>query len=195
MFAALEKLLADPPPRLAFCSADVDNVFASGYCLDAYFLYDPNGKGHEKGVMERFTGRAVTKTWPFSRLPAKEEAPFSLPGLACRYFRFLPDQQSRQLTVTIRPRNGRLISTIKAELAFAAPHDGYYVPSSKVSATKAGSGCTESHVCQLQNFSRQTCDHAVLMVTNCAIGLGQTGNPVASGYTQRAEFTIQAEFQ
>jgi hypothetical protein len=81
-----------------FCSADRTDVFASGFCFESYLLNDPSLHGYEPLVFRRFRERAVTQTW---RMDRREEWPdgkadvYRLPGLACRYFRFMPSAQQR----------------------------------------------------------------------------------------------------
>jgi len=176
-----------------FCSASNDDVFASGYCFDSYFLNDPKSRAYEPSVFARFKERAITRTWRigFDAVPGSPSEVYPLAGLACRYFRFLPSDKPGRLSVRVLAEAGH---ALKAELAlaFSKAKTTQYVPKSKRLAYRQKDGNKDILACELKNFSRQTCDHAVLVVTNCAIGVAGPNDPIPSGYSQKIEFSVEA---
>jgi hypothetical protein len=175
-----------------FCSPTKKDVFASGYCFDSYFLNCKESLGYEPEVFDRFTGRAVTQTWPMenhAEWPKGGTEFYSLPGLACRYFRFLPTRKAAKLVVRVTGRPGH---SLKAELALATGDPLTLSPGSRClgKSTQAANGTL---VCELPKFSARSCHHAVLVVTNCKVAKSQGPQQPPGGYRTTVKFTVQAE--
>lgn len=193
---ALEQEFGRLARPLVFCSAHKKDVFSSGFCLDSYFLHDPNSLGYEPEVSRRFKERAVTRTWPLRRGQAvapKSPEWYPLAGLACRYFRFIPGKETSRLKVIVKSKPGGSLRNVKAELALAAGRTKWYVPKTEVPSEWQSQSGHDLLICELPSFSSRTCNHAVLVVTNCAFAAEQPGQLPPFGYTQRIEFTVEAE--
>ena len=190
---ALSEEFAALNPPLVFCSADMADVFASGFCFDSYFLNDPALPAYEPQVFQRFTGRAVTRTWKALNLPGQQTESYPLPGLACRYFRFFPEERPRQLIVRVLPSGGSSLAAIKVDLALASQGTGNLIADSRQTAVRPPVQPPTELVVELDGFSSQTCDHAVLVVTNCGMTVDSTGVLPPTGYTGSSAFTINAE--
>jgi hypothetical protein len=184
--ALQEELKTLPNPRV-LCSATDHDVFAGGYCFDSYFLNSKGSPGCEPEVFGRFSGRAVTQTWPMEKRsdwPQGETESYSLPGLACRYFRFVPAKKPAKLKVRVRAPAGH---ALKAELSFAVGDP---------EALSPGARCVRmdgSLACELPGFSAESCRHAVLVVTNCAIGDSPIPRKPPGGYRTSIDFMVNAE--
>jgi hypothetical protein len=200
----MDQYLHGLTPALVFCSATEPDVFASGYCLDSYFLNDPDSKAYEPEVFARFKERAITRTWRMkhkTKWPDGKTEHYSLPGLACRYFRFMPMKEVRRLVVRVLPGPGGAAGgfcKLKAEVvfAFARPGnsghcrqrpDGFSLRQTLV--TLVGSG---ELACEIPAFSTDACDHAVLVVTNCDYASPPSSHLPPTGYRQSAEFCVAA---
>lgn len=172
-----------------FCSATNLDVFASGYCFDSYFLNDSKSDAYEPEVFERFRERAVTRSWRMAEpaeWPDGTQEKYSLPGLACRYFRFMPPPKEKTATLKVRV-TGASIQNLKAELAlaFGQPESGHRMSHQQCQAKRVllqanGSG---ELVGEIQNYPESECHHAVLVVTNC---------DTISGPALRVEFSVSA---
>lgn len=178
-----------------FCSAEKPDVFASGFCFESYFLNDPTLHGYEPLVFGRFRERAVTQTW---RMDRREDWPdgkadgYRLPGLACRYFRFMPPAQPERLEIRLKPASGHSTNTLKAELVltqllpggdgFSPQRDG---EGRVVRVTlKVDPEWSGELFGAIEGFA-PTCHHAALVVTNCDLGLPY-------GVTSPVEFHLSA---
>ena len=188
--AALKAAFANLTPRLEFCSASEQDVFASRFCFDSYFLNDPASRGYESEVYQRFKERAITRTWAVRRehLISRPVEQYPLAGLACRYFRVLPGEEPCRLVVRVAARAGH---SLKAELGLAARDAKRYVLDSKVVGDREAGTDRDVLVCRVPLFSRETCDHAVLVVTNCMYASGSPASPPC-GHTQRDVFSVEA---
>jgi len=184
---ALQEELNDLPNPKVFCSAIDHDLFASGYCFDSYFLNSEGSPGFEPEVFGRFSGRAVTQTWRMENRfdwPNGQSESYSLPGLACRYFRFLPAKKPGRLKVRVSAPAGH---RLKAELAFAVGNPEALSPGTR-SVRMDG-----SLECEVPGFSAQACHHAVLVVTNCAIGESPTPHQPPGGYRSSVDFMVKAD--
>lgn len=160
---------------IEFCNVVGDDVFASGYCFESYFFNDPLSKAWEPEVFARFKERAVTRTWRMespAEWPNGTQEKYSLPGLACRYFRFIPPPKEKELGFEVIV-TGPSLQNLKAELAlaFAQSNGGHSFHDAQGQVTRVqlqanGNGVLAG---KIQNFSNALCDHAVLVVTNCDI--------------------------
>jgi hypothetical protein len=190
---ALDEAIRELAKPLVFCDHQVPDVFASGFCFDSYFLHESGTFGHEPQVFNRFGRRAVTRTWPMRRgtLAAQgAEESYELPGLACRYFRFLPPSDTGRLEVRVRARGGH---ALKAELALARVGDEGCLRQTRTTARRETVAGDDVLVCEQGSFSQRTCDHAVLIVTNCDVTPAGDEHAVPSGYPHRVNFTVDAK--
>ncbi len=155
----------------SFCSSAqaVDDVFASGYCMDSYFHWDKSLHSHEPSVVSRYPGgRGVTRSWTAPPGALLHHGPENLPPLACRYFRFFPSRKTTtQMQVTIDVPNSDGLD-LKAEIAIAQV--GSLACGPKKIKLRRESG---THGYQLVHdlpavVDETTCNHLVLVVTNCA---------------------------
>lgn len=200
--SALAEACKELNPSEEFCSATAPDIFASGYCFDSYFLNDPKSKAYEPEVYGRFRERAVTRTWRMGMVkewPDGKAEKYTLLGLACRYFRLIPPEETRRLLVRVLPPPGKTVESIKsfkAEIAFAfaqpGPDNGYCQQGPKgitVRQTLFGNG---ELTCEIPSFSTEACDHAVLVVTNCDYSRSTSNQLPPTGYMQSADFCVEA---
>lgn len=104
---------------IPFCSNDPSqcDIFASGYCVDSYFLWEQtvNGRqnpGYEPEVFKRFGERPVVEYQELQASPiiTREQ---KLDHLACCYYRFELTKDLKRIGITVRIKSGRCL---KAEL-------------------------------------------------------------------------------
>jgi hypothetical protein len=170
--SALQYLAKNLPEKSdVFCSADpdVEDVFASGFCRDAWFAHDPGRDAYEPKVVEHFGGRALTHAW---QLPAgdsllKEQV---IPSLACRYYLISARRKLETLSVTITPE--RNATELKAELVPLATDGisrgtGRVVPFRRADVDHGRLNCVSSSNCELANQLPKA-RAWLLVVTNCA---------------------------
>jgi hypothetical protein len=185
-------------PSRVFCSPSELDLFASGYCLDSYFLNDPASRVFEPQVYERFKERAVTRTWRMSNTaewPDGKKELYPLPGLACRYFRFMPVEKTACLTVRVLSPPGKAaesIKSLKAEVVFARPDNGCCQRGPDGIALRQILTGNGELACEIPDFCAKACDHAVLVVTNCDYAGSKLNQMPPTGYLKSTEFSVMA---
>ncbi|NOT62691.1 MAG: hypothetical protein HOP19_20990 [Acidobacteria bacterium] len=100
-FEVIRKTL---PAGYNFLSGEHDDndIFAS-YCLDAYFLADPNSCCFDENLHKRFGERAIAFTFNVSASEEPQVASDTLDHLACRYYKIVPLDGVRKITVRLKP--------------------------------------------------------------------------------------------
>jgi Family of unknown function (DUF6055) len=165
-FQAIQRML---PPNQVLISPDpkVKDLFASGYCMDPFFLWDHASAGLAPEVFARFGERAITDS-----LMLKAGAPAQMTGgvldhLACRYYRFYLKGNVSKVWIALTPGNGAGPTKLKAEVA-------------AVTGEGARTGVTPLHpppepvegepfrlTAWLNVADPGEIDHLILVVTNC----------------------------
>lgn len=200
--AMLAQAFQQSQPSRVFCSVTEPDVF-SDYCFHGYFLNDKRSLAFEPKVFKRFGERAVTRTWRMAdraAWPAGMSEKYSLPGLACRYFRFFPMADPKWLSVRVLPpskKSGESFRQLKAEIGFAMPGTGLWRRSKKhlpLRHTLTFNSAGELE-CKLDGFSKRFCDHAVLVVTNCEFGSPAPGQAPPNGFEHSTDFCVQARLR
>jgi hypothetical protein len=194
---ALEDALLQSPHSLVFCSHTEPDVFASGFCFDSYFMNCERSPGYESPgyepeIFKRFGGRAVTQTWLMEDRTVwsnNNAELYPLPGLACRYFRFMPGKKPAKLVVRVVASYGH---SLKAEWALAKGSLEGLLPGERIAA-KLCQGANGLLECDLEEFSEAACHHAVLVVSNCAVANGSLPYEPPVGYKANVNFTVEAE--
>lgn len=168
-FEALARLL---PEGNQIVSADPDerDLFASGYCLDSWFLNDPASPAYDPDLYARFGERTITESFalrPSQRVKTNEkwEQRDSLSRLACRYYRFYLEGEATRLSVVLwvfdepeTPLKAELVEVTKEGRRGAVT---FLRPDSNLSSELTLLSATVN-----QNDSSNF-DYFLLVVTNC----------------------------
>jgi Family of unknown function (DUF6055) len=145
-----------------------DDVFASGYCMDSYFLQDPIAACHAKNVFQRHGGRAVSESFCLSADAATQTAEDGLDHLACRYYRFFLDGSITRLQVQLLADSRQGETTLKAEMAIVTKQMQrgrvYKLYPSRPSVTAEGFIHLSAEITEIVPGD---IDHVVLVVSNC----------------------------
>jgi len=168
------------------------DLFASGYCLDSYFLWDHNCASLAPELFVRYGERSVTES--FVMRPGKVESSgfHRLDHLACRYFRFYLRGEVTGLRVEVRAEDGQQIAPLKAELAIANAD----MQKDKVVALLPkpvdGSENTQILTAEINQLSRDALDHLVLVVTNCGTRAARANTRYEHDDNRRFEVVVTA---
>jgi hypothetical protein len=153
---ALDSLVPKALGGLPFANASKPDLFASGYCMDAYFVWDPANFAHD--VYLRHRERAIEGSLDLK--PGQTgEISGELWHLACRYYR-------------VRPAAGA--GAVSVKLVSASPN--IKVETAGATATGKGGPAVQLRLGEPCTLSFQGLDHVVLVVANCGIK-GATGGP------------------
>lgn len=115
-FDALKRLLPDGYQFLSDQHDDND-VFAA-YCLDSYFLADRQSCCYDQNLYKRFGERAITESFlikPSQRCNGEGE----LDHLACSYYKIVPRNGVRKITVRLETIPYLTKTPLRAQLAKA----------------------------------------------------------------------------
>lgn len=185
---AIARLL---PVGRKFVSADPDerDLFASGYCLDSWFLNDPNSRAYDPDVHARYGERAITEGFvlrPGAEVGASDKTreQDSLNHLACRYYRFYLEGGVKELMVELHASDKSGESTLKAELAVVTKEKrrGQVISLRPASNNTCGGSILTAHVKRVSS----KLDYFIMVVTNC--GTRAVNPPHDDG----KQFTIRA---
>jgi hypothetical protein len=169
-FEAIKRLL---PEGQKLVSADPDerDLFASGYCLDSWFLNDPTSLAYAPDLYMRYGERAITES--FVLRPGEKVGTTDKPGgqdvlshLACRYYRFYLEDEVKQLSVELHSSDEPGKSPLKVELAIVTKGNrrGQVIPLRLVSDKSNRKTLLTAQVKQIDS---NELDHFILVVTNC----------------------------
>jgi len=171
---AMQRLMALMPRPETFLSADpaVKDIFASGYCLDPYFIWDHESASLAPDIFFRFGERAVSETFvlsPGSTVRAED----ALDHLACRYYRFYLKEGVGSVRVELMPE-GRVNTTkLKGEVVAVTTERTRLlaVALSQVAEDSEGkeSGREVPLSATLSLPSPEKIDHLVLVLSNCGV--------------------------
>lgn len=185
---ALARLLRARGPEFAASDPHVPDVFASGYCMDSYFLWDPSSAGFSPDVHDRYGERAVTRSW---QIEAGEPASCqgTLDHLACRYYRCYLQGNVTALQVRLETEPGSNLTPLKAEVAEVtkARKRGFVRPLSRLIPSSSGGQAVLSTM--LTGLEPEKIDHLVLVVSNCGLRADATGYSIAHDDGQ--EYTLE----
>jgi len=149
---ALERLTPDGHKFFSSDSA-VSDIFASGYSIDPYFLWD-----HAVELFTRFGERAVAESL---RLPDADgvEIKDHLDHLSCRYYRFFLGNGSADFTVNVNV--GGAAPFLKAEAAVVTNQK------SRIMLDPDRPGKNGIISFNMSSLKASDVDHIVLVVSNC----------------------------
>ncbi|MFL6334712.1 MAG: DUF6055 domain-containing protein [Pyrinomonadaceae bacterium] len=189
----LEALTRLMPAGETLVSSDpeVRDLFASGYCIDPYFLWEHASVSLAPDVYVRFGERAVSESLMLPDDSGKT-VEGALDHLACRYYRFYLRPSVQALTLTLDCENACDVTPLKAEVAVVTndrrrllvsplrPHDGH---------PHGGDGRGKL-TCVLDNLDPDAVNHVVLVVSNC--GTRSSLNSPAGENDDNKRFFINA---
>ncbi len=147
---------------------EVQDLFASGYCMDSYFLWDHNSASLAPELFVRYGERSVTESFVLRPGELESSGSQSLDHLACRYFRIYLKGDATKLRVEVRAHNSQTIAPLKAELAIVNSElrrekNAIALRPASVDAGKSDQILTA----EVNQISCDNTDHVVLVVTNC----------------------------
>jgi hypothetical protein len=176
-----------------FCSAhpDDDDVFASGYNLDSYFLWHPSSISYEPHIFDRYHERM--SSWSFELSVNQEiSATGELDHLACSYYRFYLDSSITELKVQLLTEEVNGKTPLKAELAMVARD----LRRDQVHRLCAVPAAASNHAVQLARqipgLDQKDVDHIVLVVSNCGLRRRQENRLVEHDDGKEYRLTVTA---
>jgi hypothetical protein len=175
------QVLCSPDPSIA-------DLFATGYCMDAYFCHDPNSSACNSALYRRYGGRTITAR---ATLRPAERSIWegSIDHLACRYYQFRLAADASQLTVQLHSNRNSGPPALKAEVALVAPDKRRC----GVVALRRQPGSVEAPLCAtLTEQQLAALDHVVLVVSNCGLAVPHGESPPAQCFDGQA-YTIEAQ--
>lgn len=147
---------------------DTPDIFASGYCLDSYFLWDPESPGYAPEVYARYGERAVTESFVL-QARSRASSSDSLHHLSCRYYRLYIGSEVSTLEVRLSSQMPNHRMPLKVELAVVTTEMkrgpvGVLRPADPVGPEEPVRLCA-----RVNNLDANRIDHLVLVVTNCGL--------------------------
>lgn len=193
---AIARLLPEATSeRTTFLSHDPDcrDWFASGYCLDSYFLSDHTCAALAPELYIRFGGRAITESFVLRPGEQKVSGLNRLNHLACRYFRIYLRDAVTVLRIQIRAMDGKPVAPLKAELAAVNAElrrDALFAPLRPPhSDTTATARQLSTEVSQAE-FGAM--DHLVLVITNCGTRAAKVNDRIEHDDGRQFEISVSA---
>jgi len=159
-----------------FASADpeIADVFGSGYCVDSYFV-----SAMAPDVYARYQERAITESFRLGpRQPFSLKENDSVDHLACRYYRFYPNDDAAKLKVTLEAVTSNA-GTEDLKITLLAVDTGLH-RGNVARTTRLSSSEKVVLEAEISSFNPSTVDHAVLVVANC-------------GYEDDVEYLIKGD--
>lgn len=155
-----------------FISADptVEDIFASGYCIDPYFMCDHTGVGLAPDLFFRFGERAISQTLVLDPITDSEiEVKDFLDHLSCRYYRIYLKNDVKQLSVRMSFNQPCVRRIFKAEIATVTKHKmRSSVTRLHEEIAQDPDGCCHLNA-TLTGLDAGKIDHLLLVVSNCGV--------------------------
>jgi hypothetical protein len=186
----LEAMTRLTPAGLELFSADpnVRDIFASGYCMDPFFIWNARGGGSLPVVLDRYGERAIAESLTL-RAGQRQQTESTLDHLACRYYRVYLNGGTTDLRLQLMVEDPDHTS-LKAEtvIVHQGRHRSGVVPLQPAPATAAGDApCLTATIPRL---NPSVIDHVLLVVSNC----GTRVNPDLDGveHDDGKQYTVVA---
>lgn len=164
---ALQRLMPGGE-KLVSADPEVRDLFASGYCIDPYFIRENTSVSLASDVYIRFGERAVSESL---ELPSDNGRSIggTLDHLACRYYRFYLRSGVTRLTVAVGCEDGCDVSPLKAEVAVVTKdrRRPLVAPLRASAGPRPGGG--GKLTCVLEGLDPKSTDHVVLVLSNCGV--------------------------
>ena len=162
----LERLMPEGQ-RFISANPDEEDLFASGYCIDPYFIWDHGHPGVAPDVFLRYGERAISES-RFLKAKANSEIEGFLDHLACRYYRFFLKSDVRSLDVEFNPLESARETPFKAEIV-AITKEREREKRFLLRASENGDGASQKLSVSLSDLDPDVLDHLVLVVSNCGM--------------------------
>lgn len=174
------KTLVSPNPK-------VRDVFASGYCMDPFFLWDHGSPGLAPEIYARYGERALTDSL-ILRPGVAGTTGGVLDHLACRYYRFYLKGSGSNVRVTVKPNDAGKKTPLKAEVAVVTSEGRRVSVTPLHSRAAARSGVVLT--AELKGLKPEEVDHLILVTSNC----GTRPNPLdgMSQHDDEKGFAVEA---
>lgn len=160
---AMQRLL---PPGITLISPNpnVRDLFASGYCMDPFFLWDHESAGLAPEIFARYGERAVTDSLVL-RPGQVGVTDGTLDHLACRYYRFYLKGEILRVKVALTPHGAEADggTLLKAEVA-SVTSEGRRVSVIPLRAHPGEPLCLSA---ELTRFEAADVEYLILVVSNC----------------------------
>jgi hypothetical protein len=162
----IQRLLGD---RFEVVSSDphVQDLFASGYCMDPYFLWDHESAGLATDVFTRYGERAISESCSLRAGSSAWETEGFLDHLACRYYRIYPKGKIPQMTISLMTHNGTTVKPLKAEVAIVTTERRRQESRSLLPVATPQPAQNQLLSTTFDNLPVDEIDHLVLVVANC----------------------------
>lgn len=185
---AMQHML-QPAQTLVSPNPNVQDIFASGYCMDPFFLWDHESAGLAPEVYARYGERALTDSLVL-RPGVMGATGGVLDHLACRYYRFYLRGSYSAVRVTLTPPAAAEGTPLKAELAAVTPEGRRksVPPLRPPEVDKVGDPSTLS--AELTGLQPEEVDHLILVVSNC--GTRQNMQDGTANHDDDISFTVEA---
>jgi len=168
------------PSGQTFISPDptVSDIFASGYCIDPYFMWDHDCAGLAPDIILRYGERAVTESLVLRR-GSEETIDGLLNHLACRYYRFYLRGDVSRLRLSLYITDAPQATPLKAEVAVVTREKCRKVVEPLLPTAPVPAGVAGKLSVTLNTDDSEEIDHLVLVVSNCGLraARSQKGGP------------------
>ena len=184
---AIQRLL---PPGMVLVSPDLNvrDLFASGYCMDPYFLWDHQSAALAPDVFARYGERAITESFTLRPDRPPVQTHNVLDHLACRYYRFYPKGGASTVHLQVVPEVRQDATTIKAEVAVVTATRRRTNVQPLRPPEVAGDVYTLSAT--LGGLELDDMDHLVLVVSNC--GTRPSADDGSDDHDDEVGFSVRA---
>jgi hypothetical protein len=180
---ASNQVLISPDPN-------VKDLFASGYCMDPFFLWDHASAGLAPDVFARFGERAITDSLVLSAGAPAQTTDGVLDHLACRYYRFYLRGDVSKVWIALTPEGVVNSTRLKAEAA-AVTSEGLRKGITPLRPpAEPAEGEPFRLTAWLDGIDPAEIDHLILVVSNC----GTRADPFdgTDQHDDEKGFTIEA---
>jgi hypothetical protein len=167
---ALQRLMPTMKRPETFLSADpaVRDIFASGYCIDPYFIWDHESASLAPDIFFRFGERAVSETFVLTPGKTASAKGDTLDHLACRYYRLYLKGGVGALRVEMMPDGGVASTALKGEVVVVTT-ERTRLPAVALSQSGPEDDRQGPLSAVLGSLEPNKIDHVVLVVSNCGV--------------------------
>jgi Family of unknown function (DUF6055) len=185
---AIERMM---PPSQKFLSADPSDkdIFASGYCVDPYFIWEHASASVAPDVFLRYGERAISES-KLLRVGTQAQIEGQLNHLACRYYRFFLKSDVTRVRIDFSVSDPHNTTPFKAEVAFVAKDRQRIAERHRLFPVDGKMGATGPLSTILDGFDPDDIDHLVLVVSNC--GTRTHKHPGGKDTDDKKDYTITA---
>jgi len=165
---ALERTAKEQDLTFLSAAPHMKDIFASGYCVDPFFMCDHRSVHLAPDIFYRFGERAISQSFSLNVKSPCEVNEDSLDHLSCRYYKFRLIQPVKKVVIEMRVFEPLAKNKLKCQVVIVdADNQPVRIEPLDLASKSFLSGSNKYQFSATVPITDHGLDHLILVVTNC----------------------------